>query len=56
MFHNFSEAREFFSGCRKNKTMVEDFGREGGPRTVSPDKRRAAEDYRYNGRVEIWRS
>ncbi len=36
MFHNFSEAREFFNRLPEQQTMVEDFGREGGPRTLQP--------------------
>ncbi|MFZ0942830.1 MAG: HD domain-containing protein [Syntrophobacteraceae bacterium] len=32
-FHNFAEARKFFSQLPIEKTVVEDFGREGGPRT-----------------------
>jgi len=36
MFHNFAEARKFFSQLPGEKTMVEDFGREGGPRTQQP--------------------
>ncbi len=36
MFHNFAEARKFFSQLPSEKTMVEDFGREGGPRTQQP--------------------
>jgi GTP diphosphokinase / guanosine-3',5'-bis(diphosphate) 3'-diphosphatase len=35
-FHNFGEARKFFSQLPVEKTMVEDFGREGGPRTQQP--------------------
>ena len=36
IFHNFAEARRFFSQLPGEKTMVEDFGREGGPRTQQP--------------------
>jgi GTP pyrophosphokinase len=36
MFHNFAEARKFFSQLPGEKTVVEDFGREGGPRTQQP--------------------
>ena len=36
LFHNFAEARKFFSQLPGEKTMVEDFGREGGPRTQQP--------------------
>ena len=36
VFHDFSEAREFFSRMPENKAIVEDFGREGGPRTLQP--------------------
>jgi len=32
-FHNFAEARKFFSQMPSDKTLVEDFGREGGKRT-----------------------
>jgi GTP pyrophosphokinase len=32
-FHNFAEARKFFSQLPNEKTVVEDFGREGGRRT-----------------------
>ncbi len=36
VFHDFSEAREFFSRMPENKAIVEDFGREGGPRNLQP--------------------
>ncbi len=36
VLHNFSEARKFFSQLPNEDTMVEDFGREGGPRTLQP--------------------
>jgi GTP diphosphokinase / guanosine-3',5'-bis(diphosphate) 3'-diphosphatase len=36
IFHNFAEARRFFSQLPGEKTLVEDFGREGGPRTQQP--------------------
>jgi GTP pyrophosphokinase len=34
LLHNFAEARKFFSQLPAEETMVEDFGREGGPKTA----------------------
>jgi len=36
VFHNFAEARRFFGQLPGEKTIVEDFGREGGPRVQQP--------------------
>lgn len=33
-FHNFTEARKFFDQLREQKAIVEDFEREGGPRSL----------------------
>ena len=33
-FHNFAEARQFFDQLREEKTIVEDFEREGGSRSL----------------------